>query len=154
MRVGGRLTMDLDDYNDISFALDLSKLLVPTPQMRVIDNGDTTYYGKPAPTSLPLSWIQSFYDAPAGFKEEIHEIIYSFGAEYWYRDQFAIRAGYFHEHKPKGNRKYFTAGIGLKLNVFAVDFSYLVPTSGRSNPLANTIRFTLNLEFDKFREFR
>jgi long-subunit fatty acid transport protein len=80
--------------------------------------------------------------------------MYSIGAEYWYRDQFAIRAGYFNEHQTKGNRKYFSVGVGLKLNVFSLDFSYLVPTSGRTNPLANTMRFTLGFEFDKFREFK
>ncbi|MBN2215214.1 MAG: type IX secretion system outer membrane channel protein PorV [Bacteroidales bacterium] len=154
MRIGGRMTMNLDDYNDISLALDLNKLLVPSPMRQEIEDGDTNYYGKTAPNSLPLSWIQSFYDAPGGFKEEIHEIMYSIGAEYWYRDQFAIRAGYFHEHETKGNRKYFAAGVGLKLNVFSLDFSYLIPTSGRNNPLANTMRFTLGLDFDKFREFR
>jgi hypothetical protein len=154
MRIGGRITTDLDDYNNISLAVDLNKLLVPTPMRMEIENGDTTYYGKSAPNSLPLSWIQSFYDAPGGFKEEIHEIMYSIGAEYWYRDQFAIRAGYFHEHETKGNRKYFAAGVGLQLNVFSLDFSYLIPTSGRNNPLANTMRFTLGLDFDKFREFR
>ncbi len=150
MRVGGRLTMDLDDYNNISFALDLNKLLVPSPQVVI----DSVTYGMTAPKSLPLSWIQSFYDAPNGFKEEMNEIMISAGVEYWYRDQFAIRGGYFHENKNKGNRKYFSVGVGLKLNVFSLDFSYLVPTSGRNNPLANTMRFTLGLDFDKFREFR
>ncbi len=153
-RIGGRISTDLDDYNNISLAVDLNKMLVPSPMRMEIEDGDTTYYGKSAPNSLPLSWIQSFYDAPGGFKEEIHEIMYSIGAEYWYRDQFAIRAGYFHEHETKGNRKYFAAGVGLKLNVFSLDFSYLIPTSGRNNPLANTMRFTLGLDFDKFREFR
>jgi hypothetical protein len=159
IRIGGRITMNLDDYNNISLALDLNKMLVPTPPVYYSDsvdnNGDyIIQYGRKQPTSLPLSWIQSFYDAPGGFKEEIHEIMYSIGAEYWYRDQFAIRAGYFHEHETKGNRKYFAAGVGLKLNVFSLDFSYLIPTSGRNNPLANTMRFTLGLDFDKFREFR
>ncbi|MFO7659093.1 MAG: type IX secretion system outer membrane channel protein PorV [Bacteroidales bacterium] len=150
LRIGGRLTLELDDYNNISFATDFNKLLVPSPQIMI----DSVVYGLEAPKSLPLSWIQSFYDAPNGFKEEINEIMISVGAEYWYRDQFAIRAGYFHEHQDKGNRKYFTAGIGLKLNVFSLDFAYLIPTSGRTNPLASTMRFTLGLDFDKFREFR
>jgi long-subunit fatty acid transport protein len=101
------------------------------------------------PTSLPLSWIQSFYDAPAGFKEEMREIMISTGLEYWYRKQFAIRAGYFYESETKGNRKYFATGIGMKLNVFFLDFSYLISTSGRSNPLANTMRFTLGLNFNE-----
>jgi long-subunit fatty acid transport protein len=106
-------------------------------------------YGRKPATSLPLSWIQSFYDAPDGFNEEMHEIMVSVGLEYWYRQQFAIRAGYFNESENKGNRKYFAAGIGLKLNVFFIDFSYLISTSGRNNPLANTMRFTLGLNFDK-----
>jgi hypothetical protein len=69
--------------------------------------------------------------------------------EYVYRNQFALRAGYFNEAQNKGNRKYFTVGLGLKLNVFALDFAYLLPTSGRNNPLANTIRFSLTFLFDK-----
>lgn len=145
-RLGGRYTLDVDEYNSISLALDLNKLLVPTPG---IYSGDTLVYGKPMPTSLPLSWIQSFYDAPDGLNEELHEIMFSVGMEYWYRKQFAIRAGYFNEHETKGNRKYFATGIGLKLNVLFIDFSYLISTSGRSNPLANTMRFTLGLNFNE-----
>ena len=159
LRVGGRMSVDLDDYNSISLTVDLNKLLVPTPPEYFIDslddNGDKVIQnGRTAPSSLPLSWIQSFYDAPGGFKEEFHEIMYSVGAEYWYREQFAIRAGYFYEHESKGNRKYLTAGIGLKLNVFFLDFSYLMPSSGRNNPLANTMRFTLGFIFDKFKGLR
>jgi hypothetical protein len=159
LRVGGRISVDLDDYNSISLAVDLNKLLVPTPPIYFVDsvdeNGEKVIEsGKPPPTSLPLSWIRSFYDAPDGFKEEFNEIMYSIGAEYWYREQFAIRAGYFYEHESKGNRKYFTAGIGLRLNVFFLDFSYLMPTSGRNNPLANTMRFSLGFIFDKFKGLR
>ena len=159
LRLGGRMSVDLDDYNSISLTVDLNKLLVPTPPEYFIDslddNGDKVIQdGRTAPSSLPLSWIQSFYDAPGGFKEEFHEIMYSVGAEYWYREQFAIRAGYFYEHESKGNRKYLTAGIGLKLNVFFLDFSYLMPSSGRNNPLANTMRFTLGFIFDKFKGLR
>jgi hypothetical protein len=159
LRVGARLSVDLDEYNSVSIATDINKLLVPTPPSYYIDsldaNGDEVIKeGRKPPSSLPLSWIQSFYDAPGGFKEEMHEIIYSIGAEYWYRDQFAIRAGYFNEYKYKGNRKYFTVGIGLKLNIFFIDYSYLIPTSGRNNPLANTMRFTLGFIFDKFKGLR
>jgi hypothetical protein len=73
--------------------------------------------------------------------------MYSAGVEYWYRSQFAIRTGYFHEHSTKGNRTYFTVGVGLKLNVFALDFAYLIPTNGQNSPLANTLRFTLGFDF-------
>jgi hypothetical protein len=146
LRIGGRYSLDLDEYNSLTASVDLNKLLVPTPP---ITNGDTVIYGRKAPTSLPLSWIQSFYDAPNGFKEEMQEVMYSIGLEYWYRKQFAIRGGYFHESPNKGNRKYFATGIGLKLNVFFMDFSYLISTSGRNNPLANTMRFTLGLNFNE-----
>jgi hypothetical protein len=156
LRVGARLSVDLDEYNAIGIATDINKLLVPTPPSYVTDSlgNKVIDKGREPASSLPLSWIESFYDAPGGFKEEMHELIWSLGAEYWYREQFAIRAGYFHEHELKGNRKYFTVGIGLKLNVFFIDYSYLIPTSGRNNPLANTMRFTLGFIFDKFRDIR
>jgi Type IX secretion system protein PorV len=154
MRIGARLKLDMDDYNSITGELDLNKLLVPTPPIYYSDsvdaNGDqVVQYGRPIPTSLPLSWIQSFYDAPGGFTEEMHEIMISAGLEYWYREQFAIRGGYFYEHESKGNRKYFAVGVGMKLNVFYLDFSYLISATGTSNPLANTMRFTLGLNFGK-----
>jgi hypothetical protein len=159
LRAGARLSVDLDEYNAISVTTDINKLLVPTPPTYYADSSDAEGHkvikeGREPASSLPLSWIESFYDAPGGFKEEMHEITYSIGAEYWYREQFAIRAGYFHENEFKGNRKYFTVGIGLKLNVFFIDYSYLIPTSGRNNPLANTMRFTLGFIFDKFRDLR
>jgi hypothetical protein len=155
LRIGGRFSYNIDEYNTISAHLDLNKLLVPTPPVVEEDtaSGDLVVIrGKESPGSVVLGMFQSFYDAPgtlksdgsySTFSEEIHEIAYSTGLEYWYRKQFAIRAGYFHEHSTKGNRKYFTVGIGLKLNVFALDFSYLVPTNGQNSPLANTLRFTL-----------
>jgi hypothetical protein len=156
LRIGARYSLDLDEYNSLTASIDFNKLLVPTPPIyystedTVDANGNAVVrYGRPTPTSLPLSWIQSFYDAPNGFSEEMSEIMISTGLEYWYRKQFAIRAGYFNESQNKGNRKYFACGIGMKLNVFFIDFSYLISTSGRSNPLANTMRFTLGLNFNE-----
>ena len=155
MRIGGRFTYNIDEYNSISAHLDLNKLLVPSPPVVEEDtaSGDLVVIrGKETPSSVVAGMFQSFYDAPgvlksdgtySTFREEIHEIAYSMGLEYWYREQFAIRAGYFHEHATKGNRKYFTVGVGLQLNVFSLDFSYLVPTNGQNSPLANTLRFTL-----------
>ncbi len=156
LRLGGALKMNLDPYNTLTLALDFNKLLVPTPPVYYQDStnaaGDPViHYGMDPNVSVPVGMFRSFYDAPGGFKEELNEIMYSIGAEYWYRNQFAIRGGYFHENQNKGNRKFFTLGIGLKLNVFAVDFAYLVPTSGRQNPLANTMRFTLSFNFDKYK---
>jgi hypothetical protein len=161
LRLGGRFTYNIDDYNSITAIADFNKLLVPTPAEYNDSIRDATgelvvERGKEKPGSTVLGMIQSFYDAPgveksdgsySVFQEEINEISYSVGLEYWYRKQFAIRTGYFHEHASKGNRKYFTVGVGLKLNVFALDFAYLVPTNGQNSPLANTLRFTLGFDF-------
>jgi hypothetical protein len=159
LRLGGRFTYNIDEYNSITGTMDFNKLLVPTPPDMEEDTatGDLVVIrGKEKPGSAVLGMVQSFYDAPGVQKndgsysvlqEEINEISYSFGVEYWYRSQFAIRTGYFHEHASKGNRKYFTVGLGLRLNVFALDFAYLVPTNGQNSPLANTLRFTLGFDF-------
>ncbi|MBN1145169.1 MAG: type IX secretion system outer membrane channel protein PorV [Bacteroidales bacterium] len=153
LRLGARYTLDIDEYNSFTLAADLNKLLVPTPP-KMSTNGDTVLFGKEIPNSIPLSWIQSFYDAPGGFKEEMKEIMISAGVEYWYHDQFAMRLGYFNESDTKGNRKFFTAGIGLKFNVFFLDFSYLISTKGKNNPLANTMRFTLGMNFPEGKKRR
>ena len=96
--------------------------------------------------SNPAQDLKYLFPEMTSFKEELQEVTYSIGVEYWYRKQFAIRSGYFHESQNKGNRKFFTVGLGLRLNVFGLDFSYLVPTS-TNNPLANTLRFTLSFDF-------
>ena len=150
LRLGGRLRLDMDEYNSFSFTLDLNKYLVPTPPIYSEEDPDVIEYGKDPDVPLFTGIAQSFYDAPGGAKEELNEIFYAGGVEYLYRDQFAIRAGYFHEHENKGNRKYFTMGVGIKLNVFGIDFSYLAPTSGQQSPLANTVRFTLSFDFDRY----
>ncbi|NJM15488.1 MAG: type IX secretion system outer membrane channel protein PorV [Bacteroidales bacterium] len=152
LRVGGRFDVEMDEYNTLGFALDLNKLLVPTPPLTVDnDTGGVDIYGNGNnKISVVEGMVQSFYDAPGGFKEEMHEITYSVGAEYSYRNQFAVRTGYFYEHATKGNRKYMTFGVGIRLNVLGIDFSYLVPTYDSNSPLANTVRFTLNFYFDQY----
>ena len=159
LRVGGIIGLDIDEYNSIALTVDLNKLLVPTPPDMELDTATNeleVIRGKEAPGSTVMGMVQSFYDAPGVLRsngnysvlsEELHEIAYSAGVEYWYRSQFAIRAGYFYEYASKGNRKYSTVGVGLKLNVFALDFAYLVPTNGQNSPLANTLRFTLGFDF-------
>jgi len=96
--------------------------------------------------------FQSFGDAPGGIQEEWRELMYSVGLEYWYNNQFAFRGGYFHEHETKGNRKYFTLGAGLKMNVFELDFAYLVTANPEvKSPLENTMRFTLIFDIGAFK---
>jgi hypothetical protein len=145
LRIGGSGSLNLDNFNKIALAIDFNKLLVPTPpiynnDMEIIDGMDPN-------VAVPVAIFQSFYDAPGGFKEEIHEITSSIGLEYWYNNQFAIRTGYFHENASKGNRKYFTAGAGFRLKGFEIDFSYLMPTVS-NHPLARTLRFSLAFDIN------
>lgn len=147
LRLGTALGTEFDDYNKMSVAFDINKLLVPTPP--VYEDGEIVA-GQEPDVSVVSGLFQSFGDAPGGFKEEMREINYSIGTEYWYANQFAIRAGYFFEHNTKGGRKFFTFGSGVKYNVFALDFSYLINASraiNGNNPLANTMRFTLVFDF-------
>ncbi len=144
--LGLAYTKAIDEANKITFALDLHKLLVPTPPAF----GDSTGTVKYRTNGVVNSWFSSFGDAPGGFSEEIKEVQASLGAEYWYNDQFALRAGYFYENPTKGNRKYFTLGAGLKYNNFGLNFSYLLPSGNGTNrnPLSNTLRFSLFFDFD------
>jgi hypothetical protein len=149
MRLGTAGTIDLDNFNKLSLAIDFNKLLVPTPP--VYDNDMNIIAGKDPNVSVPVAIFQSFYDAPDGFKEEIREITSSIGLEYWYNNQFAIRGGYFYENESKGNRKYFTAGAGFKLKGFTIDFSYLMPTTS-NHPLARTLRFSLAFDINAMKK--
>lgn len=151
--LGTTYTRVFDESNKISFGVDVNKLLVPTPPQfkndppTAEDTANLEAYRKKAVIS---SWFSSFGDAPGGFSEELKEFQISTGLEYTYNNQFALRAGYFYENKYKGNRRYFTTGVGIKYNVFELNFSYLVPSgSGVSqNPLSNTLRFSLVFDFN------
>ena len=149
MKLGVAYTTEMDAYNTITIAFDANKLMVPTPYTARKD----IFEGAGSSKSTVAGIFSSFTDAPGGMSEELKEITFSLGAEYWYNKQFALRAGYFYEDQSKGNRKFFTAGAGLKMNVFALDFSYLLPVA-QNNPLANTLRFTLSFDFDAFNKQR
>ena len=137
LRLGGALKMDLDALNTLTFALDFNKLMVPSP-----------YPGSKSKTML-AGVLGSFTDATGGFKEEMQEITTSFGTEYWYKDVFAGRLGYFYESKAKGNRQYLTLGTGFRYEKYGIDVAYLVPTNGRESALAETLRFTIMMMFEK-----
>ena len=163
LRFGPTLKLDIDEYNSLAFSIDINKLLVPTPPIYakdsitgaiIIENGEPLVAaGRPSDVGTVQGIIQSFYDAPGGFSEELKEFTLSLGAEYLYNKTFAVRAGFFHEAKMKGNRRYMTFGAGLCYNVFNLDVSYLVPvnntaTSG-TNPLEGTLRFSLTFNLDR-----
>ena len=143
LRFGGRYTNKIDEYNKISVMLDFNKLLVPTPPLR----DDTAAWPVYNNIGVIEGALQSFSDAPGGMSEELQEIQISAGAEYWYSETFAVRAGYFYEHENKGGRQYATVGFGIRYSYFRGDFSYLIPTTTVStNSLANTIRISIGMD--------
>ena len=169
LRLGVSLTVPIDEYNSFAISADANKLMVPTrPTYRQfmeevnpdIDPGDLSY------TSDYVQWLastgynemspiagifKSFSDAPGGLEEELREIYWGVGAEYNYNDQFFIRGGYHYENEYKGNRKYFTVGAGFRMNVFSLDAAYLISTA-QSNPLDQTLRFTLSFDMDGIKQ--
>lgn len=155
LRLGASLMIPLDEYNRLTIAADANKYLVPTvPQQEEgEDNADyeDRVHREYSDVSSISGIFKSFSDAPGGFKEELKEINYGVGAEYVYNDKFSIRAGYHHESASKGNRKYFTVGGGFKMNVFSLDASYVVATA-KSNPLDQTLRFTLGFDMDGIKD--
>ncbi|HEY0047357.1 MAG TPA: type IX secretion system outer membrane channel protein PorV, partial [Flavobacterium sp.] len=168
MRLGGGFDFILDEYNKVSVAVEVTKLLVPTPQVpdyqdidgdgeiseeeeNIAENETNEDYGN-------ITWVSgifsSFGDAPDGFSEELKEFTYSVGAEYLYQDSFAFRLGYFNESELKGARKFFALGAGFKYNVVKIDVSYLFSASKIKNPLENTLRFSLAFAFgDRYEEY-
>ncbi|HPL77129.1 MAG TPA: type IX secretion system outer membrane channel protein PorV [Paludibacteraceae bacterium] len=142
LRIGGSFDYPMDAYNRFSFSADVNKLLVPTQNDMTIEEYSDI--------SSISGIFKSFNDAPGGFNEELKEVMWSVGAEYAYNNQFFVRAGYFNESQEKGNRKYFTAGAGFKLNVFELDAGYVIATS-QSNPLDQTLRFSLSFDLNGLR---
>lgn len=153
LKLGATYTTEIDNYNSFAFSVEANKLLVPTPADTLYSDGPVGSIGTGSDMGVIEGIFKSFTDAPGGMSEEFQEISWSVGIEYWYNKQFALRAGYFYEHENKGNRKFLTAGAGLKMNVFALDFSYLLPTQ-RNHPLENTLRFSLSFDIDAFSDQR
>ena len=155
LRLGASLMIPIDDYNRISFAADANKLLVPTYPQQKEGESSADYDARVEKDYYDVSSIsgifKSFSDAPGGFSEELKEIQWSVGAEYVYNDKFALRAGYHHESETKGNRKYFTVGAGFKMRVFSLDAGYVIATA-KSNPLDQTLRFSLTFDMDGIKD--
>ena len=174
LKIGNSFLAKFDSYNDVTFSLDLQRLLVPTPPLYDVVDGDYTMLAGMDPNVGVINgMIQSFYDAPGALatddngdyvqdtdgnyevvkgtrlKEELSEINVAFGVEWWYNDVFAVRTGVFYESPNKGNRQFLNLGASLKYNMFAIDFSYLASLNGRQSPLANTLRFTVRLDLDQ-----
>ena len=155
LRLGASLMIPVDEYNRFSISADANKLLVPTVPRQEVDESNSDYQDRVRREYSDVSsfkgmW-QSFTDAPGGFKEELEEVQWSLGAEYVYNDKFSIRAGYHHESESKDNRKYFTVGGGFRMSVFSLDVGYVISTA-QSNPLDQTLRFTLAFDMDGIKD--
>lgn len=151
LKIGLAYTLEFDEYNKLSFLGEINKLLVPTPPIYYKDSFDVQgnrviESGKSNDVSVFMGMIQSFYDAPYGFKEEMQEYNWALALEYSYRNLLSVRTGYFNESKYKGARKFFTFGVGLRYSIFALDVSYLLSVA-QHHPLENTLRFTLSFDF-------
>ena len=155
LRLGASLMIPIDEYNRLTIAADANKLLVPTVPEQEEGEDNSEYEDRVHREYNDISAIRgifkSFGDAPGGFKEELQEIYYGVGAEYTYNDKFSLRAGYHHEAENKGNRKYFTVGAGFKMSVFQLDAGYVVATA-KSNPLDQTLRFSLTFDMDGIKD--
>ena len=155
LRLGTSLKVPIDEYNRITFAADANKLLVPTYPKQREGEDEEQYKQRMEDEYWNVSSIsgifKSFTDAPNGFKEELEEINWSVGAEYEYNDKFFLRAGYHHESENKGNRKYFTVGAGFRMKVFSLDAGYVIATA-KTNPLDQTMRFTLSFDMDGIKD--
>ena len=155
LRLGASLMIPFDEYNRFTLAADANKLMVPTVPRQGVDESNSDYQDRVRREYSDISSIKgmfdSFSDAPGGFKEEMEEIQWSVGAEYVYNDKFSLRAGYHHESQSKGNRKYFTVGGGFRMSVFSLDVGYVISTA-QSNPLDQTLRFTLAFDMDGIKD--
>ena len=155
LRLGASLMIPINEYNRFTIAADANKLLVPTYPKQ--NDGESTqdYQDRVEKEYYDVGSIagmfKSFGDAPGGFKEELQEVQWSIGAEYTYNDKFSLRAGYHDEAQNKGNRKYFTVGAGFKMNVFSLDAAYVISTA-QTNPLDQTLRFSLNFDLDGIKD--
>lgn len=155
MRLGASLMIPIDEFNKFTVAADANKLLVPTYPVRGDNEAETDYDTRLQKEYYDVSSIsgifKSFSDAPGGFKEELQEVQWSVGGEYTYNDKFSLRAGYHNESENKGNRKYFTLGAGFKMSAFSLDAGYVIATA-KSNPLDQTLRFTLTFDMDGIKD--
>ena len=155
LRIGASVMVPIDEYNRFSISADANKLLVPTVPKQNEGESAADYQNRVIEEYSDVSSIagifKSFGDAPGGFKEELEEIQWSVGAEYVYHDQFSVRAGYHHESENKGNRKYFTVGGGFRMSVFSLDVGYVISTA-QSNPLDQTLRFSLAFDMDGIKD--
>ena len=78
------------------------------------------------------------------FGDELEDMVYNIGFEFWYTDNFAIRLGYLHDKE--GNLKHPTLGAGINFGQYGFDLGYILGKEGE--PRSNTLLFSLNMSLD------
>jgi Type IX secretion system protein PorV len=151
--LGVAYNYNIDEFNKLTIAIDLNKLLVPSPHWKYDDSTEKYTFvdiQEINDKSLISGVFGSFNDATGGGSEELKEVMLGIGAEYSYQNQFFVRAGYFNESKMKGDRRFLSLGIGVKYSLFGLNVAYIVPSgsSANRNPLSNTLRFSLLFDFE------
>ncbi|MEM6328373.1 MAG: PorV/PorQ family protein, partial [Bacteroidota bacterium] len=140
-----------DEFNRITTALDLNKLIV---------SRDSSGDYDPFYEALFSSWSERVVDTSAGTlgacaeRENtdtpcetvgvLRQLTLGAGLEYWYNDLLALRGGYFYEDPANGNREFLTFGAGIRYNVIGFDLSYIYALEENS-PLADQLRFSVLL---------
>lgn len=153
LRFGWAFNIDLDDegINRLTIANDISKVMARKKEVfKDMPDGsiDTSYVAAGPIEALFESWgsFERFDGTKTVTVGLMQQFMIGAGLEYWYADQFALRGGYYYEDPYNGDREYITFGAGIRYNFLGVDFSY-IKTLETEHPLANTLRFSLLLNF-------
>ncbi|MBR3284068.1 MAG: type IX secretion system outer membrane channel protein PorV [Alloprevotella sp.] len=149
LRLGASLMVPINDYNRISIAADVNKLLVPARPLQKADETNEDYEERIREEYYDMSSFKGIAKSFSGNQLELLQ--FSAGLEYTYNDKFSLRGGYHHESESQGGRKYFTVGAGFRMSVMSIDAGYVIATSS-NNPLDQTLRVSLAFDFDGIRE--
>lgn len=156
LRFGYAWTMEFDEFNKMTIVTDFNKDLIHYSTVEGDSTTGSTREADPFYEAIFSSWSSvqirsnplSEGDAEFETLSVLDQMTIGAGLEYWYNNQFALRSGYFYENPNNGNRKFLTLGAGVRVNIIGVDFSYIYAIE-EDSPLANTMRFSLLVDFTK-----
>src|SRR5690606_2109284 len=128
LRFGYAVTLNFDEYNKLTFANDFNKMLIRVEPDSINGRRADPFYKAIFTAWQPISVrsnAQSESEAEMETLNAFEQMTIGLGLEYWYKDLFALRGGYFYENPYNGNRKFLTFGSGIRWNIIGVDFSYI-----------------------------
>ncbi len=137
LRLGFAFDVVQSEFNNITYSLDFSRLLVRRHAAPVDTAGNVIGEAEP-----PDAFYKAIFSAWGD--GGLRKVNVSTGVEYWYGRPrlIALRVGYFWEDPQFGNRKFLSFGAGIRYSVYGFDFSY-ISTFEENHPLSDTLRFTL-----------